>query len=205
MKRKPLRQYLLAGLVVWLPILVTIGVLRFIVELLDRSIALLPKAYNPEVWFGYPIPGFGVLLSFVILLLTGIIATNFIGQRLVRWSELLLTRIPLVRSIYNATKQVIQTVLSSDSDAFRKVLLIEYPRQGIWTLAFQTSQVSAHLANYVGREMVSVFVPTTPNPTSGFLMMLPKDEIIEVDMSVDEAFKLIVSLGVVQQTTLRNE
>lgn len=198
MKLKPLRQYLLAGLVVWLPILVTIGVLRFIVELLDRSIALLPKAYSPEVWFGYPIPGFGVLLSFVILLLTGMVVTNFIGQRLVRWSELLLTRIPLVRSIYNATKQVIQTILSTDSDAFRKVLLIEYPRKGIWTLAFQTSHVSAHIANHVGKEMVSIFVPTTPNPTSGFLIMVPKDEIIEVDMSVDEAFKLIVSLGVVQ-------
>ncbi len=198
MKLKPLRHYLLAGFVVWLPILVTIGVLRFIVELLDRSIALLPRAYSPEVWFGYPIPGFGVLLSFFILLMTGMIATNFIGQRLVQWSELLLARIPLVRSIYNATKQIIQTILSTDSDAFRKVLLVEYPRKGIWTLVFQTSHVSSHLAAYVGKEMVSVFVPTTPNPTSGFLIMVPKDETIEVDMSVDEAFKLIVSLGVVQ-------
>lgn len=205
MKIKPLRHYLLAGLVVWMPVLVTIGVLRFIVDLLDQSIALLPKAYSPEVWFGHPVPGFGVLFSFAVLLITGIIATNFIGQRLVRWSELLLARIPLVRSIYNATKQIIQTIFSTDSDAFRKVLLVEYPRQGIWTLAFQTSHVSSHLADYVGKEMLSVFVPTTPNPTSGFLIMLPKEEVIEVAMSVDEAFKLIVSLGVMQLPDVKSK
>jgi uncharacterized membrane protein len=198
MKMKPLRHYLLAGLVVWLPILVTIWVLRFIVDLLDKSIALLPQAYHPEAWFGQAIPGFGVLFSFVILWVTGLIASNFIGQRLVGWSELLLTRIPLVRSIYNATKQVIQTLFSTDSEAFRKVLLIEYPRKGAWSLAFQTSHVSSHLTSYVGKEMLSVFIPTTPNPTSGFLIMLPREEVVEVDMSVDEAFKLIVSLGVVQ-------
>lgn len=205
MKIKPLRHYLLAGLVVWLPILVTIGVVRFIVDLLDQSIALLPKVYQPETWLGHAIPGLGVLFSFVILFITGIIATNFIGQGLVRWSELLLGRIPLVRSIYNATKQIIQTLFSTDSDAFRKVLLVEYPRQGIWTLAFQTSHVSSHLADYVGKEMLSVFVPTTPNPTSGFLIMVPKDDVIEVDMSVDEAFKLIVSLGVVQLPHLKSK
>lgn len=193
-----MRSYLLAGLVVWLPILVTIMVVRFIVDLLDQSIALLPDAYQPEQLLGYHLPGVGVLLSLVLLFVTGLLATNFLGQRLVRWSESILERIPLVRSIYNASKQVIQAVFSSNSQAFRKVLLIEYPRKGMWSVAFQTGVVQADITKHVGTEMLSVFIPTTPNPTSGFLMMIPKADAIELSMSVDDAFKLIVSLGVMQ-------
>jgi uncharacterized membrane protein len=144
------------------------------------------------------IPGFGVVLSLVLLLTTGVLATNLLGQRLVSWGESLLSRIPLVRSIYNAVKQIINTVLSSNGDAFRKVLLIEYPRKGLWSLAFQTGTATQEINTHTNEEMISLFIPTTPNPTSGFLMMIPKKEAIELDMSIEEALKFIISLGVMQ-------
>jgi len=197
-KANIVRRYLLAGLVVWLPILVTIGVLRFIIDLLDQTLALLPNSYQPEQLLGHHIPGFGVLLSLILLLLTGLVATNFFGQRLVIWGESLLARIPLVRSIYSAVKQVINAVFASNSQAFRKVVLIEYPRKGSWSLAFLTGTVNQELNQKTEQELISVFVPTTPNPTSGFLMMLPKKDALEVNMSIDEALKYIISLGVMQ-------
>jgi uncharacterized membrane protein len=198
LKSKSIRSYLLAGLVVWLPVIVTFVVLRFIVDLLDRSIALLPHAYQPEQLFGFHLPGYGVLLSLVLLFVTGVIATNFLGQRLMRWSEAILDRIPLVRSIYSATKQVMETVFSSNSQAFRKVLLVEYPRKGLWTIAFQTGVASDMVQEHTGTEMLSIFIPTTPNPTSGFLMMVPKSDAKELSMSIDDALKLVISLGVMQ-------
>lgn len=198
MKSKSIRGYLLAGLVVWLPILVTFVILRFIVDLLDQTIALLPNAYQPEHLLGFRIHGLGVLLSLILLVITGIVVTNLLGQRLVRWSESILERIPLVRSIYTASKQVINAIFATNSVAFRKVLLVEYPRKGLWTLAFQTGGANTEINSKVGREMVSIFVPTTPNPTSGFLMVIPKEEAIELDMSTEEALKLIISLGVMQ-------
>jgi uncharacterized membrane protein len=193
-----IRRYLLAGLVVWLPILVTIGVLRFIIDLLDETIALLPQAYNPESLLGYKVHGFGVIISFTVLLLTGIFATNFFGQRLVSWGESLLAKIPLVRSIYNAVKQVMNAVLSTNSEAFRKVLLVEYPRKDSWSIAFQTGTVGNEITNKTNEELISIFIPTTPNPTSGFLMMVPKRDTIELNMTIDEALKCILSLGVMQ-------
>jgi uncharacterized membrane protein len=201
-KSKSLRSYLLAGLVVWLPILVTIGVLRFIIDLLDNTLALIPNAYQPERLLGIHIPGFGVILSLVLLVATGVMATNFFGQRLVSWGESILSRIPLVRSIYNAVKQVMNTVLSSNGDAFRKVMLIEYPRQGLWSLAFQTGVATKEISTHLNEEMISVFIPTTPNPTSGFLMMIPKRDAIELSMSIEEALKFVISLGVVQSSSL---
>jgi len=198
LKSKSLRSYLLAGLVVWLPILITFVVLRFIIDLLDQTMALLPHAYRPEQLFGFHLPGLGVLLSLLLLIITGLIATNFLGQRVVSWSESVLERIPLVRSIYNATKQVIQAIFATNSQAFRKVLLVEYPRTGMWTLAFQTGTGNVEVNNHIGVEMVSLFVPTTPNPTSGFLMLVPKSDVVELSMSVDEALKFIISLGVMQ-------
>lgn len=202
MKSNSLRKYLLAGLVVWLPILVTIMVLRFIVDLLDQTLALLPNSYQPDQLLGHHIPGIGVVLSLVLLLITGILATNFLGQRLVGWGESILARIPLVRSIYSAVKQVIHALLSTNSQAFRKVLLIQYPREGLWTIAFQTGETSSEMNQKANDEMVSLFVPTTPNPTSGFLMMLPKRDVIEIDMTIDEALKYIISLGVMQPAAL---
>ncbi|GGI81419.1 DUF502 domain-containing protein [Legionella impletisoli] len=198
MKSKSIRSYLLAGLVVWLPILATIVILRFIIDILDQTMALLPDAYQPEALFGIHLPGLGVLLSLILLLLTGILATNFFGQRLVSWSESILERIPLVRSIYNASKQVIQAIFATNSEAFRKVILVEYPRKGLWSLAFQTGITSSEIKRHTGDEMVSIFIPTTPNPTSGFLMMVPRSDVIELSMTIDEALKFIISLGVMQ-------
>lgn len=198
MKRKSIRGYILAGLVVWLPIIVTFVVLRFIVDLLDQTISLLPFQYQPEQLLGVHLPGFGVLLSFVLLLLTGIAATNFLGQHVVSWSEAVLTRIPLVRTIYNAAKQVIQALFASNSNAFRQVLLVEYPRKGMWSLAFQTGAADPSLNAHTGVDMLSVFIPTTPNPTSGFLLMLPASEVIPLSMSIDDALKCIISLGAMQ-------
>jgi len=195
-KSKSIRSYLLAGLVVWLPILITIGVLRFIIDLLDNTLALIPGAYQPDQLLGIHLPGLGVILSLLILVLTGVLAANFFGQRLVGWGESLLSRIPFVRVIYNSVKQVINTLLSTNSEAFRKVMLIEYPRKGMWSIAFQTGTANSEINTKTNEEMISLYIPTTPNPTSGFLLILPKHEAIELSMSIDEALKFIISLGV---------
>ncbi|KGP64395.1 membrane protein [Legionella norrlandica] len=198
MKSTSIRAYLIAGLIVWLPIFVTIVVLRFIIEMLDGTLALLPTAYQPEQLLGVHVPGLGVLFSLILLLVTGVVATNFLGQRLVIWGESLLAKIPLVRSIYNTAKQVIHAIFSTNSQAFRKAVLIEYPRAGLWTIAFQTGTVISEIKNKSQEDMMSVFVPTTPNPTSGFMLMLPRQDAIELDISIEEALKLVISLGVVQ-------
>ena len=197
--KKSIRSYLLAGLVVWMPILVTMWILQFIVELLDSSIALLPDAYQPSDLLGINIPGLGVVFSLVVLLLTGVLVTNYMGQLLVGWSERFLDKIPLVRSIYNTAKQVMQAIFSSNSHAFRKVVLVEYPRKDIWTLAFQTANSVPFFDKDTESEMISIFVPTTPNPTGGFLLMVARSQIKEVSLTVDEALKYIISLGVMQQ------
>ncbi len=197
--KKSIRSYLLAGLVVWMPILVTMWILQFIVELLDSSIALLPDAYQPSNLLGINVPGLGVVFSLVVLLLTGVLVTNYMGQLLVGWSERFLDKIPLVRSIYNTSKQVMQAIFSSNSNAFRKVVLVEYPRKDIWTLAFQTANSVTFFDKDTQNEMISIFVPTTPNPTGGFLLMVARNQIKEVSLTVDEALKYIISLGVMQQ------
>lgn len=198
MKAASIKKYLLAGLVVWLPIIATILILRFLIDLLDQTMSLLPEAYNPEKVLGINVPGLGVILSIVVLFITGTLATNLFGQKLVRMSESILDRIPLVRSIYNATKQMIEAIVSTNSQAFRKVVLVEYPRKGLWSLAFQTGGAFKEVGDKTNQEMVTIFVPTTPNPTAGFLMMVSKEEVIELEMSVDTALKFIISLGVMQ-------
>lgn len=195
---KSIRSYLITGLVVWLPILVTFLVVRFIVDLLGRSVALLPDAYQPQQLVGVNIPGIGVLFSLLLLLITGIVATNFLGQHLMRFSESLLDRIPLVRTVYSSTKQVINAILSTNSQAFRKVVLVEYPRKGMWSIAFQTNDNGFGQNHPTDEPMISVFIPTTPNPTSGFLMMVAKSEVKELSMTIDEALKCVISLGVMQ-------
>ncbi|MFC3907541.1 DUF502 domain-containing protein [Legionella dresdenensis] len=206
MKSRSFKSFILTGLAVWLPIVVTFVVLRFIVDMLDSTIALLPTGYQPEQLLGFRVPGLGVFLSLAILVITGIIATNILGQRLVEWGEIVLSKIPLVRSIYNAAKQVIQAVFATNSQAFRKVMLIEYPRKGLWSIAFLTGKAQGSIASQTGQEMLTVFIPTTPNPTSGFLIVVPKQDAIELDMTTDEALKLIISLGVVQseETIIQN-
>lgn len=192
-----IKKYFFAGLLIWLPIMVTLFVIGLLVNVFDRSIALLPAAYRPEAWLGFHLPGFGVLISIIIIFLTGIIATNFFGRTLVKWAEHLLGKVPLVRTVYTATKQVLETMVSSKDDAFRRVLLVEYPRKGLWSIAFQSSKGVAVVENATGRKMVTIFIPTTPNPTSGFLMMIPEDDVIELDIGIEDAMKFVVSLGTV--------
>ncbi len=191
------RRYLIAGLLVWLPILATVLVVRFILDLMDQTLLLLPSALRPETLLGVHIPGLGAVLAVLLLLLTGVLVTNIIGRSLVRFWEDLLNRIPFVRAIYSGVKSFSTTILSNSGNSFKKVLLIEYPRPGIWSIGFQTAGDVPLVAAQTGQPMVCVFIPTTPNPTSGFIMMVPRAQAIELDMSVDAAMKMIVTLGVV--------
>jgi len=198
MKNKKIRRFLIAGLLIWLPIVVTYIVIRFLVDILDRSLTLVPSAYQPEALLGFAVPGFGVIISLMLLLLTGLIATNFFGRRLIIVAEAILARIPLARTIYKAVKQILETLLSTNNQAFRKVLLIEYPCKGLWSIVFQTGSADDEINRSIGKDMVTIYLPTTPNPTSGFLLMVPRKDIVELDMNVNEALKMIISLGVVQ-------
>lgn len=198
-----LRTCFISGLLVWLPIWVTLLVIKFIVDLLSKSLLLLPMAYQPDVVLGFHVPGIGVILTLVVIFLTGVIAANFVGSRLVAFGDAIVARIPLVRSVYTGVKQVTQTLFAPGGQSFRKVLLVEYPCAGVWSIAFQTGGGSKEVENALdGVPMVSYFIPTTPNPTSGFLMMAPKSKVIELDMSVDQALKFVISLGVVQPNSL---
>ncbi len=192
-----LRRYFIAGLLVWVPLMITILVIRVLVGMMDKTLLLLPPGWRPEALLGMKIPGLGVALTVLVVFLTGLVVANFAGRRLVRLWESLLARIPLVRTIHSAVKQVMETVFNAGSDSFRKVLLIEYPRKGVWTIAFQTGELAGEIPERIEREAVTVFVPTTPNPTSGFVIVVPRDELIELDMSVEDGLKLIMSLGVV--------
>lgn len=192
-----MRRYLIAGLLVWVPLGITIWVLNALVSALDQTLRLLPEAWQPDRLLGFHIPGFGVLLSLVILLGTGVLAANFFGARLIATWESLLARIPFVRSVYLSVKQVSDTVLSDQGTAFRKALLVEWPRPGSWTIAFQTGTPASAVAGHLSGEYVSIYVPTTPNPTGGYFVIVPISAVHELDMSVDEALKYIISMGVV--------
>jgi uncharacterized membrane protein len=192
-----IRKYFITGLLIWVPLAITLWVLNFIVTTMDQTLLLLPISWRPVQILHADIPGFGVILTLLIVFITGLLARNFIGQRLVLFWEGLLGRIPIVRSVYSSVKQVSDTVLSDSGQAFRKALLIQYPRAGVWTIAFQTGTPAEEVRKRVPGDMVAVYVPTTPNPTSGFFLMLPKADVIELDMSVDEALKYVVSMGVV--------
>ena len=190
-----MRKYIIAGLLVWVPLGVTVLVIKLLVDLMDRLQVLLPPGWRPEALFGFSIPGFGVVVALLVVLLTGMVVANFIGRRLVAVWETLLAQIPLVRTIYTGVKQIVEGITSSQGTAFRKVLLIEYPRKGIWCLGFQTSDTLGEISERTGKDMVAVFIPTTPNPTSGFVLLLPRDEVMELEMSVDEGIKMIISVG----------
>lgn len=192
-----LRKYIITGLLIWVPLGITIFVIKILVNLMDQTILLLPPAWRPEALFGFNIPGLGIVLSAMIIFVTGFILTNIAGKRLIKFWESILDRIPLVRSIYSSVKQVMQTILSSDSNTFNEVLLIEYPRKGIWTLCFKTSDSPAVIDKTTGKKMVTVFVPTTPNPTSGFILFVPVEETKKMDIDVEDGLKLVMSLGVV--------
>ena len=194
---KNLRRYLVAGILVWLPVGITLLLLRILISIMDRTLVLVPEQYRPEAWLGFAIPGLGIVLTLLILLLTGVLAANFVGRSLVAFWERMLERIPIVRSIYSASKNFAEIVFSDSDQSFKKVLLIEYPRKGLYGLAFQTSTDLGEIQSRSGEDLVCTFVPTTPNPTSGFIIMLPRKDVIELDMEVDEALKMIISLGVV--------
>jgi uncharacterized membrane protein len=194
---KSLRRYLVTGVIIWVPIVVTVLVVRFLLRLMDRTLVVIPPAYQPEVLLGFKIPGLGLLLSLTILFLTGLLAANLFGRKLVSFSESILARIPLVRSIYSSAKQVAETVLSDGDTSFKRVMLVQYPRKGVWSLCFQTATDLEEIQSRTDSEVVCVFIPTTPNPTSGFILFVPREDLVNLDMSVDEGLRMIISLGVV--------
>jgi uncharacterized membrane protein len=192
-----LRRHLVAGLLIWLPIAATILIFMLLLDLMDGMLFLIPAAYRPEALLGFRIPGLGAILALVVLLLTGVLGANLLGRRLVGLYESILGRIPLVNTVYGAVKKFVHVVLSDDKSSFKKVLLVEYPKEGTYVLAFQTSEEAREVQVVTGEVIVTVFVPTTPNPTSGFMLFVPRSQVKELDMSIEEAFKMIVSLGVV--------
>jgi uncharacterized membrane protein len=190
-----MKRYLIAGLLVWVPLGVTVMVINFLVGVMDKTLLWLPEHYRPDTLLGFHVPGLGVVMSVIIVLSTGVVVANLFGRKLVQLWERMLARIPLVRTIYASVKQILETVFSS-GQAFRKVLLIEYPRKGLWTLGFQSGKTRGEAQAKTGVEVVNVFIPTTPNPTSGFFIMVPRSEVIELDMDVDDGLKMIISAGV---------
>lgn len=193
-----LRKWLLAGLLVIVPVAITMAVLRWVIDTLDQTLLILPQAWHPDRVFGVHIPGFGVLLTLAILLIVGAVASNFIGRKLVHFGDRIVSRIPVVRSIYSSVKQVSDTLFSESGNAFRTAVLVQWPRADVWTIGFVTGAPGGDVTNYLrGEEYVSVYVPTTPNPTGGYFVMLRKSDCIELKMSVDDALKYVVSMGVV--------
>ena len=191
-----MKKYLIAGLLIWIPLVITIWVLKLIVDSLDQTLLLMPPEWRTESVFGVHIPGLGVVITLAIVLLTGVFATNLLGARLVQFGHDLMHRIPVVRSIYSSVKQISDTLFSSSGQAFRKALLVQWPREGMWTIAFLTGVPGGDLVNHLKGDYVSVYVPTTPNPTGGYFVVMARKDVIELDMSVDEALKYIISMGV---------
>ena len=192
-----LRKYIIAGLLVWLPFAATIVIVKLLIDLMDKTVLLLPPEWQPTNLLGFSIPGFGVVLAILILLLTGVLAANLFGRRFVEIWEKILNRIPLVRTIYSSVKQISSTIFDPSGKSFRKVVLLQYPRKGLWSIGFLTNDNMGDELNTVDDHLVSVFIPTTPNPTSGFIIMVRSDELTELDMNIEEAFKFIISMGVI--------
>lgn len=192
-----MKKYLITGLLIWIPLVITLWVLNLVVTTLDQVLLLLPDNLRTEHWLGLHVPGLGVLLTVAIVLITGVAAANFIGARLVHFWHGILHRIPVVNSIYSSVKQVSDTLFSSGGQAFRKALLVRWPHEGMWTIAFLTGTPGGDVARHLKGEYISVYVPTTPNPTGGYFVMLRREDVIELDMSVDEALKYIISMGTV--------
>jgi uncharacterized membrane protein len=191
-----IRRWLFAGLMVLVPLGITLFVVDFLVGLVDKSLLLVPPGLRPEALLGFSVPGIGIVLILLLVLAVGFLADNFIGARVVRWAESMLGRVPLVRSVYSGSKQLADMVLGEGGTSFRQVILVEYPRKGLWTIAFITGGPLWEAREKTGRELATVFVPTTPNPTSGFIILVPREDILTLDMSVEEAMRMIISLGV---------
>ena len=197
-----LRNYLISGLLFWIPLILTVIVIKFFLEFIN---SLVPKEYLPEAIFNLDttIPGSGIILLFLIILITGVLVTNILGRRLVALWEKLLNRIPGFRNVYNILKKVSDTVLNTSSQSFKKAFLIQYPSKGIWVIAFQSGDYKGQAESIIGEETINLFVPTTPNPTSGFFVLIPKKDAFELDISVEDAFKLVISAGVVTPNSVK--
>lgn len=194
---RALRNYLIAGLLIWIPIMVTVWVVRFLARILDQSLVLLPPPWRPEALFGHYIPGLGVILSLLLLFLTGLVVRNLFGRRILDGLEDLVRRIPVVGAVYGGAKTFSETVLTDKGRSFKQVVMVEFPRKGVFGIGFITSEQLEELQSRTAQEVICVFVPTTPNPTTGFLVFIPREEVIALDMTVDEAFKMLLTLGVV--------
>jgi len=194
---KRFRTYIITGLLVWVPLGITFFLVKVMVGFVDKTLLLLPLDLRPASILGFNIPGLGILLTLVVLLVTGMLAANLFGRKLVKVWESVLDRIPLVRSVYSAAKTFAEVVLLDNTQSFKEVLLIEYPRKGLYSLCFQTSTNLGEVQSRTGEEVVCVFVPTTPNPTSGVMIIVPRKDVVVLDMQIEEAVKMVVSLGVV--------
>ncbi len=192
---KHIRTSLITGLVVWLPLLITWAVMKFLVNLMDRTLLLLPAAYRPEALLGFYIPGLGILLALAVLIVTGVLAANLIGRRLVSGWDRLLHRIPVVRSVYSASKKLTEVLFQETNQSFKKVVMVQF-RPGLWALGFQTQTNMGEMAWRSGQDLVAVFLPTTPNPTTGLLFLVPAADVLPLEMDVEAGLKLIMSLGI---------
>jgi len=195
-KKRTLRRYLVAGVLVWLPILATVWLVSFMLRIMDRTLLLLPPSYRPEALVGFSLPGLGALFALIVLLLTGLLVTNLIGRRLVVWGEELLNRIPVVRTVYSGVKSLAESVFSQ-SNSFRKVVMVEYPRAGAWSIGFLTAEDVPEVSDKLGEPHVAVYLSAALNATAGYLVIVPRRQVVELDMSVDEAMKMIITCGVV--------
>jgi uncharacterized membrane protein len=192
-----LKNIFLAGLAVTIPVGLTIYVLIFLIDLMDGLLRFIPAAYHPDAFLGFRVPGLGVIATVALIFVAGLLTTSYAGDRLFRLAEALVDRIPLVRGIYQAIKQIVQTMVSKEGQGFKKVVLVEFPRQGLYTVAFVTGATSGELRTKTGGHCINVFIPTTPNPTSGYYVMVPEENATALEMSVEDAFKLIVSGGII--------
>jgi len=196
-RARSIRNYLIGGLLVWIPIMVTVWVVRFLARILDQSLLLLPPPWRPEALFGTYVPGLGVILSLLLLLLTGVVVKNLFGGRMVRGLESLVRRIPVIGPVYSGAKTFSETVLTDKGSSFKQVVMVEFPRKGVFSIGFITSEDLEEVQARTAQDVTCVFVPTTPNPTTGFIILVPRNEVVRLDMTVDEAFKMLLTLGVV--------
>ena len=196
-RARSIRNYLIGGLLVWIPIMVTVWVVRFLARILDQSLLLLPSPWRPEALFGTYVPGLGVILSLLLLLLTGVVVKNLFGGRMVGGLESLVRRIPVIGPVYSGAKTFSETVLTDQGRSFKQVVMVEFPRKGVFSIGFITSEDLEEVQAKTAQDVTCVFVPTTPNPTTGFIILVPRDEVVRLDMTVDDAFKMLLTLGVV--------
>ncbi len=193
-----MKKYLIAGLLVWIPLVITVWVLKLLIDTMDQTLQLLPARFQTDAMFGFHVPGMGVILTVTIVLLTGVIAANFFGKKLLGWWDVILQRIPIVSSVYGGVKQISDTLFSPEGKAFRKAVLVRYPQRDTWTVALLTGDPEHEVTDHLGKDNYSVFVPTTPNITAGFFLIVPKADVIPLKMTVDQALKYIISMGVAE-------